>query len=92
MISCFRVNGVVWIKFCQNVRHFPAGHMWKKMMGEKVWVLKQISKKESQKNEHACSVEGVFEVSDSRQIQSSLSSNNSEIDQQKSCTLCWGSL
>ena len=21
MISCFGVKGVVWIKFCQNVRH-----------------------------------------------------------------------
>ena len=35
-----------------------------KMMEEKAWVERQNSKKGLEKNEHACSVEGVFVVSD----------------------------
>ena len=37
--------------------------MWNKMMEENVGVERQKSKKGFEKNEHACSVEGVFVVS-----------------------------
>ena len=75
--------------------------MWNKMMKKKAGVERQNSKKGLERNEHACSVEGVFVVSDptarpylklagpTREIQSS---DRSESEGQKSRTRRWGSL
>ena len=47
-----------------NVSNVWTTIMWNKMMEENVGVERQKSKKGFEKNEHACSVEGVFVVSD----------------------------
>ena len=64
--------------------------------GIKSWVWEAEFQKIVQKNEHNCSVEGVFVVSDFTarlgKFKACLCSNRSESDQQKSRTRCWGSL
>ena len=74
------------------------------MVEETAGVEKQNSWKGFKMSEHACSMEGVFWVSDStaspylkmtsqiRKFKARQSSNSSESDKQKSLTCSWGSL